>query len=290
MSVAHGICNYMVQGFRQNVGHLRCGLRVFVLVWDSVFIAGPYRQRVTSSPQLDTVFLSEQHIILLSTSRCLKTPFTLRCPENTFVCISVLPISLRNFAFSSSLSAFLFCGEGPRSRSYGCTAAISVFFFIFPCNGAPMEWNWQGKNEVLGEKPVPLLLCSPQIPHGLTQDRTRACAMRGRRLTAWTMGRPSLSVVSWNILLSTLWAQSQLPENVLVYLPYFREFLLSVSRLHSLFLSQLLQIPFRTICVNLRSNKFTTYFNVDFTDRLPDFWISLYLIFKCRQSVFCTNT
>jgi hypothetical protein len=26
-----------------------------------------------------------------------------------------------------------------------------ISFFIFPSNGAPVEWNWQGKTEVLGE-------------------------------------------------------------------------------------------------------------------------------------------
>jgi hypothetical protein len=50
-------------------------------------------------------------------------------------------------------SAFFFCGEGPRSRSYGHTAALKLivqpcdadekkdhqFFFIFPSNGAPVE-------------------------------------------------------------------------------------------------------------------------------------------------------
>ena len=41
----------------------------------------------------------------------------------------------------------------------------SVFFSFFR-----VEWNWQGKTEVLGEKPVPLPLCPPQIPHGLTRD------------------------------------------------------------------------------------------------------------------------
>jgi hypothetical protein len=29
------------------------------------------------------------------------------------------------------------------------------FFFIFPSNGAPVEWNWQGKTEVLGGKTCP---------------------------------------------------------------------------------------------------------------------------------------
>jgi hypothetical protein len=43
-----------------------------------------------------------------------------------------------------------------------------IIFFVFPCNGAPVEWNWQGKTEVLGEKPVPVPLRSPQIPHAPT--------------------------------------------------------------------------------------------------------------------------
>jgi hypothetical protein len=64
------------------------------------------------------------------------------------------------------------------------------YFCPFPSNGAPVEWNWQGKTEVLGEKPVSVPLCPPQIPHGLTRDRTRASAVGGRRLTAWAMARP----------------------------------------------------------------------------------------------------
>jgi hypothetical protein len=62
--------------------------------------------------------------------------------------------------------------------------------FVFPCNRAPVEWNWQVKTEVCREKPVPVTLCPPQIPHGLTRDRTRGSAVRGRRLTVWTMSRP----------------------------------------------------------------------------------------------------
>ena len=30
-----------------------------------------------------------------------------------------------------------------------------------------------GKNRQLGEKPVPISLCPPQTPHGLTRDQTR---------------------------------------------------------------------------------------------------------------------
>jgi hypothetical protein len=54
-----------------------------------------------------------------------------------------------------------------------------------------VEWNWQGKTEVLREKPVPVPLFPPQIKHGLTRDQTRASAVRGRQLTAWAMARPS---------------------------------------------------------------------------------------------------
>jgi hypothetical protein len=53
-----------------------------------------------------------------------------------------------------------------------------------------VEWYWQGKTEELGKKPVPVPLCPPQIPHGLTRTRTRASAVRGRRLTNWALARP----------------------------------------------------------------------------------------------------
>jgi hypothetical protein len=51
---------------------------------------------------------------------------------------------------------------------------------------------WQGKTEELGEKPVPVPLCPPQIPRGLTQVRTRTSAVRGRWLTTWAMARPTV--------------------------------------------------------------------------------------------------
>jgi hypothetical protein len=44
--------------------------------------------------------------------------------------------------------------------------------------------KFTGENRQLGEQPGPVPLCPPQISHGLTQDRTRASAVRGRRLTA----------------------------------------------------------------------------------------------------------
>jgi hypothetical protein len=57
-----------------------------------------------------------------------------------------------------------------------------------------MEHRWneidRGKPKYSGEKPVPVPFCPPQNPHGLTRDRTRASAVRGRRLTAWAMAQP----------------------------------------------------------------------------------------------------
>jgi hypothetical protein len=83
-----------------------------------------------------------------------------------------------------------------------CKPVMKVkYFSAFPFNGVLMEWNGQGKTEVFGEKPVPLQLCPPQIPHGLTRDRTWASAVRDRRLTAQSMARPTsaLEVSGWLI-------------------------------------------------------------------------------------------
>jgi hypothetical protein len=41
-----------------------------------------------------------------------------------------------------------------------------------------------GETYELIENPVPVPVCPSQIPHGLTRERTRASAVRGRRLTA----------------------------------------------------------------------------------------------------------
>jgi hypothetical protein len=39
-----------------------------------------------------------------------------------------------------------------------------LVFFVFPSNGAPVEWNWQGKTEVLGEKTCPSSTLSTTNP------------------------------------------------------------------------------------------------------------------------------
>jgi hypothetical protein len=81
-----------------------------------------------------------------------------------------------------------------RSLEAYCATLVMKMVSFLPCNGAQVEWNWQGKTEVLGEKPVPVPLCPPQIPHGLTRDQTRASVVRGWRLTAWAIARPNVTL------------------------------------------------------------------------------------------------
>jgi hypothetical protein len=59
------------------------------------------------------------------------------------------------------------------------------------------RWNETGRRKPTysGEKPVPVSLCPPQIPHGLNRDWTRTSAVRSRRLTAWVMARSVASLI-----------------------------------------------------------------------------------------------
>jgi hypothetical protein len=52
-------------------------------------------------------------------------------------------------------------------------------------DGGMIYWRENPKNS--GKKPVPVPLCPPQIPHGLTRAWTPASAVRGRRLTTWDL-------------------------------------------------------------------------------------------------------
>jgi hypothetical protein len=56
--------------------------------------------------------------------------------------------------------------------------------------GATVEWHWQEKNEGLGEKPVPVPLCPPQIPHGQTGASTMA-RPKINRVWRWKLDRTS---------------------------------------------------------------------------------------------------
>jgi hypothetical protein len=68
-----------------------------------------------------------------------------------------------------------------------------------------VEWYWQGKTEELGENPVPVPMCPPEIPHGQTQAWTWASAVRGRLLTAWAMARPQPNNTSAWFYSTFLW-------------------------------------------------------------------------------------
>jgi hypothetical protein len=95
------------------------------------------------------------------------------CLTHSFVC----PIFLR------------WCGSDPSVDAclYASILRIPQMIWVWR---ATVEWYWQGKTEELGGIPVPVPLCPPQIPHGLTRARSRASAVRGRRLTTWAMARP----------------------------------------------------------------------------------------------------
>jgi hypothetical protein len=64
---------------------------------------------------------------------------------------------------------------------------------------ATVEWHWQGKAEELGEKPVPLSLCPPQILHVLTYLQTWNLAVRDQWLTTWTMAQPFIQLNQWAV-------------------------------------------------------------------------------------------
>jgi hypothetical protein len=63
------------------------------------------------------------------------------------------------------------------------------------CGAIGGKRNGKG-NRSTRRKPAPVPLCPPQIPHDVTQARNRTPAVGSRRLTAWAMARPVLSVSS----------------------------------------------------------------------------------------------
>jgi hypothetical protein len=76
----------------------------------------------------------------------------------------------------------------------GCLLTLTYYAFSRWYEFGERRWNdIDGKTEELGEKPIPVPLCPPQIPHGLTQALTRASMVRGWWLTTWAMARPSLN-------------------------------------------------------------------------------------------------
>jgi hypothetical protein len=78
---------------------------------------------------------------------------------------------------------FLFMGRDYVSELLPLTDILFILQMIYEYG--ERRWNDidRGKPKIIGEKPVPVPLCPPQIPHGLTRARTQASAVRGRRLT-----------------------------------------------------------------------------------------------------------
>jgi hypothetical protein len=80
---------------------------------------------------------------------------------------------------------------------------------------AMVEWYWQGNTEVLGGKPVPVSLCTPQISHGLTWYRAQASAVTGRHQTV------KAHTLNWNYVMEYkqhTHSQSKIPSYLLLTL------------------------------------------------------------------------
>jgi len=106
-----------------------------------------------------------------------------RCPVIVFGAVSNKPLWL------SCLRVFHVDGVG-LSLNCGHQRAFVHLPDDIRIWSATVEWYCQGKAEELGDKPVPVPLCSPQIPRGFTRAWTWDFAARGWRLTAWAMARP----------------------------------------------------------------------------------------------------
>jgi hypothetical protein len=74
--------------------------------------------------------------------------------------------------------------------------------------GALVYWTWQRQTALFREKPEPVLIYIPQIPHGLTLDRTRASAAKLRLPIARGVRKTSDYVILLSRLLKTVkWSQ-----------------------------------------------------------------------------------
>jgi hypothetical protein len=79
----------------------------------------------------------------------------------------------RRSLYSSGLAQFLFVVKGPAADATDapqpsgllCSSVLKMIsFFVFTSNGEPVEWNWQGKTEVLGGKTCPSATLSTTNP------------------------------------------------------------------------------------------------------------------------------
>jgi hypothetical protein len=111
-------------------------------------------------------------------------PWLMRSFRSWMSCITWVLLKLKLFF---SLSPWRWGGSRPKR---GCLLYASILHIpqrIWVSESDGEMIYWQGKTEELEEKPVPVPLCPPQIPCGLTW----ASIVRGWQLTTITMARPS---------------------------------------------------------------------------------------------------
>jgi hypothetical protein len=88
---------------------------------------------------------------------------------------------------------FLVSLGGVRLSPLGTSATVGLLYqplMIDDDYGAVCGMRIGRGNRSTRRKPAPVPLCTAQIPHDLTWDRTRAAAVGSQRLTAWAMARP----------------------------------------------------------------------------------------------------
>jgi hypothetical protein len=109
-----------------------------------------------------------------------------------------------NIFIYNQLHMFVFVVKGPTAdatdapQPWGllCSPVMKIIsFFVFLCKWSADGMKLTGKPKYSGKKPVPMPLRPPQIPHGLTRDRTRASAVRGRHVCWFTQ----IWTLVWNI-------------------------------------------------------------------------------------------
>ena len=72
------------------------------------------------------------------------------------------------------------------SKSLGCYKTPSIAKIWWRSwqvseSGALVGWHWQWKTGILGDKPILVPFCEPQMSHGADLDRTQTSAMIGSR-------------------------------------------------------------------------------------------------------------
>jgi hypothetical protein len=164
-----------------------------------LFIPSAARQRWLPEPSVRLP--SAQCVSQITNFSC--PSFLSQGPDRHVASSQVLQICCTPPTVSANSSVFFF----PLKVGVGLTQAwmptyVSILRIpqMISVWRATVEWYWQGKTEEMGGKPVPGLLCPPEITHGLTRARTRASAVRGRRLTTWATVRPWFCVTTIFVL------------------------------------------------------------------------------------------